>query len=194
LGFVKTRLAKDVGPAQALAIYRLLVERQCTALPHDARIEIHFTPRDAGREMSEWLGEEFSYYPQSDGGLGERLACSVNAAFERGARSVTCIGGDCPQLKAHHFHEANERMDAGDDVVFGPSEDGGYYLVALGQAQPQIFTEIPWSQPNTLDVSLKKAAQLGLKVSLLETLYDVDEVATMNRAVKDGRIEFWADY
>lgn len=189
LGTVKTRLASHVGDERALRVYRALVERQCDALPTKARVEIHFTPNQAEDAMRRWLLRYDAFYPQSDGDLGNRLTHAVSEAFKRGARSVTCIGGDCPELGPRHIEMAQARIHAGDEVVFGPSEDGGYYLISLSKPQPQLFADIPWSEANTLDASLQKAAQLGLKVSLLETLYDVDDSATMDRAIKDGWIE-----
>jgi len=57
-GFVKTRLAQDVGPAAAATVYRRLVERQMIAIPHGWRVEVHFAPADAALEMQSWLGTQ----------------------------------------------------------------------------------------------------------------------------------------
>jgi len=188
LGQVKTRLARAVGDRRALAIYRSLVERQCGDLPEDSRIEIHFAPTDAEASMRDWLGTKFHYYPQTDGDLGQRLQHGIAEAFGRGASTVTSIGGDCPDLCARHIKEAQIQIHAGHDVVIGPSEDGGYYLISLAAPHRTLFEAIPWSAANTLAVSKEKAAQLGLKLSLLETLYDVDQHEDMDRAIRDGRI------
>jgi rSAM/selenodomain-associated transferase 1 len=188
-GQVKTRLAQSVGEATALEVYRLLVARQWAALPQDATVEVHYTPRDAAPEMQAWLSTTAAYYPQVEGGLGKRLTHAVAAAFERGARQVICIGGDCPQLVERHFKEAIDQLDAGQDVIFGPTEDGGYYLIALRAPQPELFGEIPWSTEQTLAASLKKAASLGLQVSQLETLFDVDEADDFKRAQAAGLID-----
>lgn len=188
-GHVKTRLAHHTGSERALKVYRALVERQWTVLPKTANIEVHYTPHDATLEMQLWLGKEEKYFPQSEGELGARLGTSVKAAFERGARNVICIGGDCPQLDERHFHHAERLLDEGHEVVFGPSEDGGYYLIALRAPLPQLFQDIPWSTRNTLEASLNKAEALNLKVGLLETLYDIDEVNELERALVDGLIK-----
>lgn len=188
-GHVKTRLAHHVGSERALKVYRTLVARQWTVLPESACVEVHYTPHDATVEMRNWLGHGVDYYPQSKGDLGARLGHSVQSAFDRGAHTVTCIGGDCPQLEARHFAEAEAFLDGGQDVVFGPSEDGGYYLIALRLPLAELFADIPWSTRNTLDASLKKAESLSLKVGLLETLYDIDEEAELERALADGLIK-----
>jgi len=188
-GHVKTRLAHHVGSERALKVYRALVARQWSALPHAAQVEVHYTPHDATFEMQQWLGDEHEYYPQSEGELGARLGHSIKCAFERGAKSVCCIGGDCPQLEVQHFDEAEQLLDAGHDVVFGPSEDGGYYLIALRAPLMELFRDIPWSTRNTLKASLDRATGLKLKVGMLEALYDIDEVTELERALADGLIE-----
>ncbi len=186
---VKTRLAHKVGPERALSTYRALVERQWRDLPHDATIEVHYTPRDAEFEMKQWLGHEHEYYPQSDGELGSRLTDSVAGAFSRGAKTVICIGGDCPELNASHFEQTTAMLNSGDDVVFGPSEDGGYYLIGLKTPEKALFQDIPWSTRSTLKSSLEQADKLGLRVGLLETLYDIDEASELERAINEGLIE-----
>ncbi|MEN8662608.1 MAG: TIGR04282 family arsenosugar biosynthesis glycosyltransferase [Lentimonas sp.] len=188
-GHVKTRLAHSIGAERALITYKALVKRQWQALPSNTPAEVHYTPNDAEIEMKQWLGADTPHYPQSEGDLGARLIDSINRAFERGARTVLCIGGDCPQLEAEHFQQATEMLDSGDDVVFGPSEDGGYYLIGLRSPFPQLFQDIPWSTCKTLEASLRQAAILGLKVGLLETLYDIDEASELDRAMKAGLIE-----
>ncbi|MGZ0709386.1 TIGR04282 family arsenosugar biosynthesis glycosyltransferase [Coraliomargarita sp. W4R53] len=188
-GYVKTRLAQHVGPEHALHVYRTLVERQWTAVSPTSKVEVHFAPHDAIHEMQDWLGASTSYYPQSEGELGARLEHSVQCAFERGARSVTCIGGDCPQLQQSHIEQANRLLETGHDVVFGPSEDGGYYLIALKSPVSELFQDIPWSTGHTLKASLEKAKDLKLKVGLLETLYDIDEITELERAVAANLIQ-----
>jgi rSAM/selenodomain-associated transferase 1 len=153
-GYVKTRLAHTTGPERALQAYRALVQRQWDQLPENGRIEVHYTPSDADFEMRQWLGNEHEFYPQAEGELGLRLEHSVEKAFGRGAKTVFCIGGDCPKLDRSHFEQAAAALKHDCDVVFGPSEDGGYYLIGLNAPQPELFQEIPWSSRNTLSTSL----------------------------------------
>ena len=185
-GDVKTRLAHSIGNEAALRAYRALVERQCSRLPERERTEVHFTPIDAEVEMQQWLGTDLALYPQAEGTLGVRLMRAIEGAFARGAHNVLCIGGDCPQLQQSHFEQAAAALNTDCDVVFGPSEDGGYYLIGLSAPHPQLFENIPWSTQNTLDASLQQAAKLGLRVKRLETLYDIDELAELERAIQTG--------
>lgn len=185
LGQVKTRLAADVGKPKALAIYRQLVESQMRRLPRDWACEIHFSPLAEGPLMRSWLGDAGTYYPQCDGGLGERLDHGIRGAFSRGASIVAAIGGDCPELGASQLQTATKLLefDAA-DVVLGPATDGGYYTIVLKQHQPELFHDIPWSQPNTLAATRKRAEKLGLRYHLLEQLSDIDTVEDWNRVVR----------
>ena len=185
-GDVKTRLARSIGNETALRAYRALVERQCSHLPERERTEVHFTPSDAEVEMQQWLGKDLALYPQAEGPLGVRLMHAVEGAFARGAHNVLCIGGDCPQLQQSHFEQVAATLNTDCDVVFGPSEDGGYYLIGLSAPHPQLFENIPWSTPHTLNASLQQAAKLGLRVKRLEMLYDIDELAELKRAIHAG--------
>jgi len=173
-GTVKTRLAKTVGNEKACEIYKNLVAHQLQNLPVDADVEVHFAPEDAENEMRAWLGDEIRLIPQCDGDLGDRLGFAVGKAFDQGAPSVFCIGSDCPGLKPHHFYEAEKHLSQETNVVFGPTEDGGYYLVGVKAPTPCLFEGIPWSTEQTLKISLEHAASAGLKTALLETLTDVD--------------------
>lgn len=178
-GAVKTRLSADIGAAAALAAYREMVERTLQAIPPDWAIEVYFAPGDAENEMREWLDpmrDGLSFVAQSDGDLGERLLAGVQAGFERTGGPVICIGGDCPWLRPDLLEEAWFTLNEGCDVVFGPTLDGGYYLIGLSGFAPAVFTGIPWSTTNTLAASIRAAEAADLGCQFLETLRDVDTI------------------
>lgn len=190
LGFVKTRLAKTLGPERALQIYETLVVRQLSEIPDSVQLEVHYTPTSALEGLQKWIGEDYHYVPQSlESDLGMKLMVSIESVFSRGAEACICIGGDCPGLQHEHIESALAALNLGADVVYGPCTDGGYYLVALKQPQPALFTDIPWSGPKTLSTSLARAKALDLKVHLLETLYDVDDQLSWEQAVNDGLLQ-----
>jgi glycosyltransferase A (GT-A) superfamily protein (DUF2064 family) len=102
---------------------------------------------------------------------------------------VICIGGDCPGLSCSHFEQTANLLRQGHQLVVGPSEDGGYYLIGMNQLYAEIFEDIPWSSASTLNATLKKADSLNLKVARLETLYDVDQATEFERALNEGLIK-----
>lgn len=180
-GSVKTRLAKDLGDSEACRIYRLLVTRQLSAIPADAELELHFAPADARAELEAWLGEDRTLLPQCEGDLGDRLAHGIRHAFAEGVGAVCVIGADCPALGEAHFKQAEDLLNAGHDAVFGPTRDGGYYLLALRTFLPELFQDIPWSTDQTLAASIKAAEKAKRKVAFLEILDDIDVLSDWQR-------------
>jgi uncharacterized protein len=180
-GFVKTRLAAEVGAEAAAAIYRRLVEHQAAAIPREWGTEVHFAPAEAAVEMQQWLGGGGAFHPQRGDDLGERLIHATESAFDRGARAVIVIGGDCPALTGSCLREAWRQLAAA-DVVLGPAADGGYYLIALRRAQPDLFRGIPWSSGAVLARTLERARAAGLSVAMLPTKEDVDDLPSWRRA------------
>jgi rSAM/selenodomain-associated transferase 1 len=183
-GSVKTRLARDIGPERATAIYRALVERQAREIPREWAAAVHFTPPDAGKEMEEWLGPCMSaaarFLPQCDGDLGQRLIGAIRAEFQRGAGSVFLVGGDCPGLSRDYFLEADRRLNEV-DVVIGPATDGGYVLLGLKAPHVALFENVPWSTSAVLEQTLAAANRQSLSIGLLPTLEDIDDAASLER-------------
>lgn len=188
-GKVKTRLAQAIGDAEAVEVYRALVERQLQSIPSNCTVEVHYSPPEALEQVQSWLGKKYDYYPQCSGSLTERLTDACIAAFKRGYSRVFCIGGDCPQLDLAHFEQAIAELKTVNDVVFGPTEDGGYYLVGMSAPHVKLFEDIPWSSENTLKASLTQAKRLDLKVHQLDTLYDVDTIHELERARADHLLD-----
>ena len=136
-GAVKTRLVPALGAETAAALYRALVEHVLAGTsPARGEYErlVFYAPREATQAMRRWLvGVQLRH--QAGEGLGERLTDAVARAFRRGAGRVAVIGSDAPSLTRADVTAAFAALDAA-DVVLGPAEDGGYYLVALRAPQP----------------------------------------------------------
>lgn len=189
LGTVKTRLADTVGEKAAQSIYRELVAGQMARLSQRYSICVQYAPQDAVAEMSAWLGADLSYEAQCDGNLGARLSAAIKAHYQAGYTRMTCIGGDCPELTVRHIAAAESAMDAGADLVLGPTEDGGFYLLSLSAPHSGLLSAVRWSTKSTRSDVLKNAAQLNLNVAQLETLYDVDDWMSYQRAIAAGHLK-----
>jgi uncharacterized protein len=178
LGEVKTRLARTLGAERATALYRTLGRGTADRLRSGPwRFQIHGTPAtpEATESIEGWLEPEAgTLFPQGEGDLGARLAQALTFALAEGGPACV-VASDVPELGASEVAAAFQALDQGADLVLGPSPDGGYYLLALARWTPGLFRDIPWSTPQTLEASLARAAQLGLRVSLLSPLRDVDE-------------------
>lgn len=185
-GRVKTRLAKSIGDEAAAAAYEMLVTRvfeRCGEAAAD-QIVIAYDPPEKVDEVKAWLaprvkalGCEVSWLAQSQGDLGDRLNSASTAIFQNEPRTLlSIIGTDCIHLGPDLFEDAWASLAAGIDVVFGPTEDGGYYLIGLKESQEVLFRDIPWSTEETLEASLKAAQTGNLKSFQLGSRIDVDTI------------------
>jgi rSAM/selenodomain-associated transferase 1 len=179
-GEVKTRLARDVGAHEAVVIYRRLVEHQMRAIPADWKIEVHYAPADGDGEIQEWLGQRPAFFSQLGEHLGERLAHATAGAFSRGAERLVVIGGDCPGLDEATLRTASRALKSV-DVVLGPADDGGYYLIGLKRSTPEIFERIAWSSDTVLESTLERVRERGLSHVLLNRKGDVDDLPGWRR-------------
>ncbi len=177
-GGVKTRLQPHLSPDESLLLYRAMgkdLVENLTDSP-DYTLEIHFSPPHALTEMQAWLGQEQRYVPQSGGDLGERMHHSFQTAFARGYGKVVIIGSDLPTLGKAEILTAFSQL-ATYPVVLGPTDDGGYYLIGLREAQPALFQNVAWSTGEVLPQTLQNARDANLSVHLLEQKADIDTYA-----------------
>jgi rSAM/selenodomain-associated transferase 1 len=183
LGEAKTRLARDIGAAGAIVIYRALVEHQAAEIPVDWRVAVYFAPSNAGEDIKSWLAPQLQngtrFVPQCDGDLGRRLVTAARREFDNGSERVYLIGGDCPALSRGYFDEADRAL-SDNDIVLGPAQDGGYVLLAIKGPHEILFREIDWSTPAVLQQTLAAARRQTLSVCLLRPLVDIDDAASLN--------------
>jgi uncharacterized protein len=174
-GAVKTRLAAAVGPEAAARLYRRIAERVLEATtPREGEYErlVFFDPPEALAEMRAWL-PGVRLLAQAAGDLGARMSDAFARAFLRGAERVVLVGTDAPAVARERVMEALSALDAA-DVVIGPAEDGGYYLLALREPRPGLFAGVAWSTPSVRAQTLARAAAASLSVRELAPLRDVD--------------------
>ncbi len=118
--------------------------------------------------------------------LGRRMFNATRQAAADGHSPIIVIGTDAPLLQTQHLHAAVKALTHS-DVCFGPSEDGGYYLVASNEPRESIFENVAWGTDQVLRTSLAHARDAGLEYELLDELYDVDTPADLERLTTDLR-------
>lgn len=176
-GKTKTRLIPILGAEGAAQLQREMTQHTmelatAAAKRLDAAVDIRYDGGDE-RQMSDWLGTELPIHTQGDGDLGARMARSFDDAFQAGDDAVVIIGTDCPGLTPELVGAAFDALDE-TDLVLGPANDGGYYLIGLRRSIPQLFVDIPWGTGEVREKTIVVARQLDLSVHLLEPLDDVD--------------------
>jgi len=174
-GRTKTRLIPALGPAGAADLQRRLTEKivataEAFALRRGVNVEVCF---EGGSEqkMWRWLGP-VSLSRQVPGDLGTRIYAAFLAAFQRGCRRAVLIGTDIPELRADHLRQAFDALGE-NDLVIGPSRDGGYWLIGLNRPV-RLFHGIKWGTRAVLGQTLALANGQGLRVKELDYLTDID--------------------
>ena len=174
LGHVKTRLAKDVGDERALEIYLKLTahtQRVLSAVPYVNR-NVYYS--EFVDDKDDWSIDTFIKGLQSNGDLGDRIKHAFNEVFDQNEK-VIIIGSDCAQLSANHIQQAIDALD-NNNVVIGPSLDGGYYLLGMDSNFQFLFEGIEWSTESVFETTKNKALAQGLSVAEIEKLSDIDYI------------------
>ncbi|QXE90398.1 TIGR04282 family arsenosugar biosynthesis glycosyltransferase [Geomonas subterranea] len=171
-GRVKTRLSPPLSPPQAAELYRCMlldiIERSALLT---ADIVIFY---EGSAEFFRKAAPEALLVRQSTGGLGVRLEHAFDELSGRGYGARVVIGTDSPDLPIAFVEEAFRKLEQGGEAVFGPAEDGGYYLVGVRDGYGTLFQDIPWSSGTVLESSLRQAEASGLTAALLTSWHDVD--------------------
>ena len=180
-GAVKTRLIPALGEARACELYRALVRHALATVDEFASsdggalvVEARVAGAPDATTAQAWLGAGVSICEQGDGDLGARMERATREAFVEGAGAVVVIGADCPQLTAATLGAAFVALGE-KEIVLGPAADGGYYLIGLRRARPELFRGIAWSTDAVLAQTLAAARAFSVDCHLLKTLRDVDE-------------------
>ncbi|MBT5434383.1 MAG: TIGR04282 family arsenosugar biosynthesis glycosyltransferase [Alphaproteobacteria bacterium] len=178
-GKVKTRLADALGPDAALSFYASTLRRTLKRLGDDPRWStvIAATPPSAARHPGRWT-RGLPVFAQEEGDLGQRMQGAFDAMP---AGPVVIVGSDIPDLSARHVARAFRALER-HDAVFGPSDDGGYWLVGIARSlrASEIFGPVRWSTRHALADTLQGLPE-GARVATLETLADIDTVDDLRR-------------
>ena len=188
MAVVKTRLHESVGEERATELYRcfLLDRLDAVATLCDISGAVAFTPPEAEALMRTLAPSALTLVPQRGVDLGERLSNILTDLLDLGHIAALAVDSDSPTLPMAYVAEAAKVLSgARCDVVLGPCEDGGYYLVGLRVPQPALFEGIPWSTDAVFAMTLDKARARGLSVHLLPQWFDVDTEADLRRLHAD---------
>jgi rSAM/selenodomain-associated transferase 1 len=141
-----------------------------------------YTPIGAESVYARVLPNDFFLMQQRGGSFGERLTFAAEDLLNVGFDSVCLINSDSPTVPAASFIEAAKQLaKAGDQLVLGPSEDGGYYLIGLKKLHRGLFQQIEWSTEHVFNQTMQRAAGIGTQVHELPAGFDVDDRVTLAR-------------
>ncbi len=193
LGQVKTRLIPALGPQGARDLAQKLLEETGALVGKVDGITrlVAVSPATHLERVRSLVPASFRLIPQTEGDLGVRLTHVFRQLFAEGFDGVIVLGADHPALPKAYLEQAVAALYAKTaQVVLGPTEDGGYYLVGLTHPHPELFQEIPWGGAQVFEATLQRAQQGGLCVHRLPPWFDVDrpeDLARMLHAENPGR-------
>ncbi len=191
-GYVKTRLAQDIGNEHAVNLYRCFILDLTSTLQKLSQDVIFcYSPQDAESFFRSWLGDKFdssfghngfNYVPQSDADLGTRMRHSFEQAFKNGYKRAVLIGSDSPDLPKEILELAFVKLKTYDAVI-GPATDGGYWLIGFNSKGfcPSVFEQISWSSETVFGETMKKLSQTKSSVALLPKWIDIDNYDALFR-------------
>lgn len=180
-GTCKTRLVPPLDHNLAAELSRCFMRdtldnltRVATAT--GARIVAAHTPGASEPELRSLFGYRSELLQQRGSDFGARLTNTMGDLFAWGYRGVCLIGSDTPTLPADYLVRAVQALQApGDRVVVGPAVDGGYYLLGLKRAYPELFKNVLWSTPHVCRQTCTRVRADGIELLTLPTWYDVDD-------------------
>jgi rSAM/selenodomain-associated transferase 1 len=188
LGEVKTRLASSLSPEAVTDFYSCLLDDTLALARSLADVELAvMCPQSDLREMAQLTAQGATVVAQTGKGLAAGLT-SVFAHFTGDyQRRVIAFNSDSPHLPRSALQEAFEMLTT-DDVVVGPTHDGGYYLVGAKACHPTLFANDEMGTSSALERLLSRARELQLSVGFAEPFYDVDVADDLTRLAKDLRL------
>jgi len=174
-GRVKTRLTPPLTPAQALVLHQALVEDTLERLGRWTRAGLerwlYLSEAPSGLQLD--VSPAWRSTVQTGDDLGERMKRAFRQAYEDGLDRVVILGSDSPTLPLDYVGQAFDALGT-NDVVLGPADDGGYYLVGTSVLVPEMFRGISWGSSRVLDQTTDALSRAGRSFRLLPFWYDVD--------------------
>ena len=169
-GKVKTRLARDIGHQAALDIYKFLLAHTakiCT--PLDTEKAVYYSEEIPNNDL--WNAAVFQKKKQVGEDLGERMQNAFAEGFNLGYSKIIIIGSDLYDIETKDLEQAFNVLN-NHEIVIGPAEDGGYYLLGMKQLHPKLFKNKNWGTATVLQDTINELKKSNYK--LLEKRNDVD--------------------
>lgn len=180
-GKVKTRLAERTSKGYARSVYKICSEnlfKEINSLRNFNRYVFYSEEKDKDKVIK-WTKNKFLFFAQHGKDLGERMNKAFEFVFSQDNQKAIIIGTDIPDLSREIISEAEKELDK-NDIVIGPSHDGGYYLLGMKKVHSILFEEIEWSSESVFNSTIEKALSLSLVVKELQMLRDIDTKEDLN--------------
>ena len=188
IGTTKTRLSPPLELSQAAALFEAMLDDTIDLVSslNGIDLAVAVTPPESVGYFERKTPPGTIFIPVTCIDIGDCLKQVFEELFSRGYPKVIAFNSDGPSLPKAYIRKAIQLLDE-NDVVFGPSDDGGYYLVGLNEIQAELFNDIQWSTAQVMEQSLARAEIANLRVALLPEWYDVDTAGDLRRLLEEIR-------
>ncbi len=188
---VKTRMQPELSHRQCLYLHKKLTTRAINRFKsnHNFKLIIYTTHIDRVRYS---YPNGVSIKQQSGLNLGTRMLNAIKQEMENTQR-VVLIGSDCLTLDINYIYNAFEKISKFNDVVLGPTIDGGYILIGMKKQNAFLFNDIPWGTSEVLNKTLAAGQKLGRKINALEKLSDLDTIEDLENLNQLNILPRWAN-
>ena len=185
---VKTRLMESLPASAVTSLYCCLLEDTLALANSLAGVEVAvMCPEPDQIELAHLLGNRVEVVAQKGGGLAAGLTSVFQHFTAEGPRRVIAFNSDSPHLPASVLQGAFEIL-ATQDVVVGPTHDGGYYLVGAKAAHASLFEGDGMGTKSALDRLLTRTKALVLSIGFAEPFYDIDVANDLILLARELRI------
>ena len=184
---VKTRLWPHLNHRECLRLHRSLIQNIVKQLSNQRKYNfiLYATDNKLKNPLLRLTSKK-----QYGCDLGQRMLNALNNELKR-SRNVVLIGSDCVEFSQTYIGNAFNQLEAGHDIVLGPTNDGGYCLVGMKKPNKFLFENIAWSTPDVMQESLRAASKKNKNIHLLERMNDIDTIDDLKELQKLNALPNW---
>ena len=170
IGYVKTRLGEEIGLNKAFNIYKALIHNTLNIVNSLSETDIYLIYTSIKKvNFNNFSCDKWKIFKQCEGDLGKKMKHGFQKVFDKDIKKIITIGTDIIGLTREIIEFGFDSLDE-NDIVIGPTYDGGYYLIGMKKTH-DIFDNIQWGTDNVFEKTLEKIDKLGLKIKILPILY-----------------------
>lgn len=187
-GKVKPALAEALGAPTAAKMYRSFIMDLCERFAHlsvPTRV-LAYAPRGSRQAVKLLASPHWRLMAQEGHSRGQALAGLFEYAWRMGCQRAVVLLTDCPTVPGAFVIDAFDRLLI-DDVVLGPTTEGGVYLVGLSLERPELFLGVDWDAGGVFDTLVDRVEAFGLILGLVPHWYEVEDRAGLDRLVSHLR-------
>jgi rSAM/selenodomain-associated transferase 1 len=185
-GKVKTRLAKLIGEEKAAKWQKRILHHLLENIEEFEKqtgdlLKVYLKPIEKRDKFCKIFNlDQDKIYQQPEGNIGKTMNLVFKKELENNNK-VALIGSDTPTINKKTLSKTFTKLNSSNNIVLGPSTDGGYYLIAMKNYYPEIFQNVRWSNPQTLKDTLRQAEKQNISYHLLDEFTDIDTIEDLEK-------------